>query len=224
MVKIGRIIVSVLGVFLWLAAATPTQDQPRHPIEIAVFNTAKIVYTATYKTITGDDVVDQGAGTGILIAPNRVLTCYHLVVNYQPGTFAVFITDGKSVFSRKNEEVKIIKSDKLKDLLLLEVTPPFNETGVSVAAKSPRLGEPIFFTGYTLLPVSTMRFSQYNENNRGIMLYPVYRGDSGGGVFNTKGELVGIINCVLLLKEGGVQFPTFIGYAMPLDVIQGFLK
>ena len=224
MARFVRVLIAVVVLFGWMAATPALAPENRSSIEIAAYNTAKIVYTATYKTITGNDVYDQGQGTGVLIAPDKVLTCHHLVSSYLAGTFVIAISDGQRVQIRKNEQVTIIKHNATNDLLLLQVSPAFEETGIKVAGKMPRFGEPILFTGYTVLPVSSLRFSQLNENARGIMLFPVYKGDSGGGVFNKEGELIGVINVVLYLKDGGVMFPTFIGYAMPLKIIQEFLK
>jgi S1-C subfamily serine protease len=61
-------------------------------------------------------------------------------------------------------------------------------------------------------------------NVYGIMVHPVFNGDSGGGVYNTKGELLGIINTVLSLREYNVMHSILIGYAIPLEIIKEFLK
>lgn len=222
--KFKQLIVALFVLVASFGTAAPMaiEDPSRHPMEIAVYNTVKIVYTATYESIAGDKIVSQGIGSGVLIAPDKILTCRHLVSSYQPGVFQVHYSDGKTVSIREN--AKILKADAKLDLMLLQVEPAFPDSGVKIAIRVPGLGEPVYFTGHTILPVSCLRFYLFNENSRGIMLHPVYRGDSGGGVFNTKGELIGIINVILALREAGVQFSTLIGYAVSLENIKEFLK
>ncbi len=87
-----------------------------------------------------------------------------------------------------------------------------------------KVGEDIVFAGYPALDFPKIRFGKLAiHRNHGIMVYPSYRGDSGGIVLNMKGELISIIYGGIRLRSMTQLQETFVGYGIPLEVIKDFL-
>lgn len=185
-------------------------------------NTVKIYYLSPYTTIygtTGEDVI---TGSGVILDNNEILTCYHTLDQFPLGKIRVVQFTGDRIDKREGIQVEIAAFSRGSDLLLLKIDPPF--TGVAqnikIAPGNPALGEEIAFTGHTSCPFTRLRLYRYLEGALGIMLTPVFAGDSGGGVFNYEGQLIGIIRIHLMLDKQ----PTLYGYAIPLKIIQEFLR
>jgi len=187
-----------------------------------LFNTVRIIYSQDYKNIFGEDEQSAQGGSGILIGNDLVITCYHVLVGMPVSTIKIMKQDGKAIESRT--DCKILKFDKEHDLLLIKVNPPFRGDPIKVAAYEPNTGEDIIFAGHNALQLPRMRFAKMLVSPKGIMLFPVYFGDSGGGVFNYNGELIGIVSVITQVQESHALHNTFIGYAIPLDILRGFLN
>jgi S1-C subfamily serine protease len=186
-------------------------------------NTVRIIHSGKFTThygTTGEDVV---MGSGVLLENGQILTCYHVLDGYNAGTIKIMRAYNGKVEIREGEEISLVAYSGISDLLLLQVTPPFDGPFCKLAEYKPDIGEEISFAGYTILPVTKLRLYRYLEGSLGIMLTPVFFGDSGGGVFNSNGELIGIIKISLALRDPFPQY-TLYGYACPLDVLQQFMK
>jgi len=186
----------------------------------ALTNTVKISYFSPYQTIYGTKGVDTILGSGVILGGNQVLTCYHVLDKFPAGVIKIFQVGSAGIAERTGEQVKVLAFNEKYDLLLLGVEPPFDTPCVEIALSEPPIGSEIIITGHTSLPLTRLRLGRYLENRLGIMVTPVYMGDSGGGVFDASGKLIGIIRmCLMLDKES-----TLYGYATPLTTIQEFLN
>jgi hypothetical protein len=132
------------------------------------------------------------------------------------GEFSIIITDGEE---SRNLGAEIIKVNAEKDLLLLRLSEPLPWKTTSLASKF-KWGEKIYFGGYSAMPLPRIRIGFATGNNKGIYLHPIYFGDSGGGVFNDKQRLLGIIYLTYTVSE----IPLLVGYAIPLEDIREFLE
>lgn len=188
----------------------------------AMASTVLIQHTHVAKNIYGQDERARVAGSGVLIRPNQILTCYHIFVSLPAGKVEVFLYHDGDV--EKRTEIIMVKFDSTEDLALLQVSPPFSVRPRPLADNLCQLGDDVFFTGFSSLSLPVLRFIKYMPNySMGIMVYPMYFGDSGGGVFDNRGRLIGIIRLVLAVKKP-IEQSTLIGYAIPLPRILEFLK
>jgi S1-C subfamily serine protease len=186
----------------------------------ALVNTVKIYYFSPYRTIYGTEGVDIITGSGVMLNGNEILSCFHVLDQFPAGKISVVQFTENKQNKREGDQVQIIAHDARRDLLLLRIDPPFQTEGIQVAAGSPALGSEVIITGHTELPVTRLRLYRYLESAKGIMVTPVYVGDSGGGVFNAQGRLIGIVQICLMLERQ----PTLYGFAIPLQTLQEFLN
>lgn len=151
----------------------------------------------------------MGSGSGTVIKKTKdsmyIITCYHVIEpNYeaQKKGFKIGVTIGygKEANSGKTAGVtvygaEIIKADKENDLALLKTF--FNDDDlneIKLAKTDPIRGEVVYSVGH---PLGLMR-----AVSKGILTSKVEGfyisdntttfGNSGGGLFNIKGELIGI--------------------------------
>lgn len=155
-------------------------------------------------------------GSGVVINQEYVLTCHHIIREKPGGKFSIIISTGKE---SRNLGAEVIKINPEKDLMLLKLSEPVPWKTTS-PAKEFKWGERIYFGGYSALPLPKIRIGFATKRSQGIYLHPIYFGDSGGGVFNKKQKLMGII--YLTYEIGGI--PSLVGYAIPLEDIREFLE
>ncbi len=137
--------------------------------------------------------IDQeclGSGTAIAVAGHPeatwILTCAHLF-DYRVGSIEVTFA------GRRPIPAEFVDKDPDNDLALLSVEPDPRWPAAALAAHGPRRGELLWQIGYPHGQgprVQTGRCVQVGEQTRaGWRLQP---GDSGGGIFNERGELCGV--------------------------------
>jgi len=179
-------------------------------------NLIRIFYVWHYIDIYGKEIEGSSWGSGVLFNKQYVITCYHLGKERPLGIFKAYLLDEGRV---RFENATIEKFNEAEDLLLLKLENPVKWKTVRLADEV-IYGEQIYFGGYTPLPVPRIRIHRLSTYKKGIYLHPVFFGDSGGGVFNSRGELIGII--YLTYKINGTF--TLIGYAVLLEKIKAFLE
>lgn len=132
----------------------------------------------------------------VAISSTSVLTAKHSVT-YSGLVYPVIQVN---IDGWKNAKLKFVS--KTKDIAMLEVDGITNFTKISL--DNPKRGDIIY----------TMRSSgkfggNFNAKTRldwSLMDIGIEKGDSGGPVLNTKGELVGIINSYTALSDRDVVF------------------
>ena len=222
---VGVVVAVLLFSFSVVGTAPAELSDTQLDVYIKIIKaTVQVFYGADFESVYGEKLSVERGGGGVLIAPDLILTCYHMAAEAPKGHFVVRHFDGKTIETRVTSA--IVRFSKEDDLLLIRVTPPFkNADPVRLAKALPSLGEEILFVGHTMFIVPRMRFGKYNfMPSRGILLYPVYRGDSGGGAYNTRGELIGIIYSTMCIRDGGSETQTLVGYAISLEKLAAFME
>ena len=170
-----------------------------------------------------------GAGTGFIISANGyLLTNDHVIYNGQSG----FCSHVSMVFAddKRRYKVKVLFSDKRRDVALCSFEP---EEVKDFACVRPipnyadlKQGADCLVIGnafdYGLAPFSgTVRFTR---NDDGDLVYtaPSNPGDSGGPVFNRRGECIGIGKS-RTVRVGGEEASAY-SNATPMDTIEALLK
>ena len=163
-----------------------------------------------------------GNGSGVMIAPNRMLTAAHVAI--VPGL----------VLNEK--PVKVLKIDPIKDIALLEVEAdcPCVNLGKPV-----KVDDEIITIGYPIYNMVKLQIltegraqgvMQMTEEDGGkianylVITSHVAPGNSGGGVYNKRGELVGILVGVATVNM--IMFSQIIphlAFAVNVNTIKDFL-
>ena len=171
---------------------------------------------------------DSATGSGVVIAPGRILTCAHCV------------TDACYIRARKhNEDMlyhgSVLFVDNDADLALVSVADPAFMDGVTpmeigetphvqddvLAVGYPLGGEDISYTRGIVSRIEDIRYSHGWTHLLGIQVdAAINSGNSGGPVLDiNSGKIVGIAFQGLGKEEG-----ESLGYIVPPDVIRHFLK
>ncbi len=162
-----------------------------------------------------------GAGSGVIIDENGyILTCHHVIEN--ASEIHVTLSDGVSVY-----EASAVGSDEASDLAVLKIQPiegqpltaaKHGKSGyLVVGERVVAIGNPLGTLGGTvtdgIISATERRIS--TENGTMTLLQTnaaINSGNSGGGLFNLKGELIGIVNAKY--AASGVEGLAF---AIPID-------
>jgi serine protease Do len=153
-----------------------------------------------------DDIADQKvvptpppanyAGTSFLISPNGYLTTSHHVVREADSIFV-----GNEEFG--NLKAKVVYQDREHDIAILKISDFNLEKTIlpyAISKKESSLAEDVFTLGYPKEDVvfgagSISAITGYNGNPIAYQIsVPVNPGNSGGPLFNNRGDLVGIIS------------------------------
>ena len=167
--------------------------------------------------------VSDGAGSGVIIsADGYVITNNHVIFNSETNkvadTVTVRLADGTEY------EAEIIGRDADADIALLKVEAKDLSPAVVGKSASLKTGETVLAVGNPLgelggtvtcgIVSATNREITVDSNKMNLIQIDaaVNPGNSGGGIFNMKGELVGIVNA----KSSGSDVDG-LGFAIPVD-------
>ncbi len=199
-------------------------------LEVAQNAVSKATYAAYDSTLLIEAFTDSsastlaGTGSGVLwSADGYVVTCNHVVDGYK--TIKVTFTDGTSYFAES------MATDPITDLAVLKITLAEGSEVLPVTmrdtAKTPlMLGETVIAIGNPLgyltntvtdgILSSLEREISVEGTNMFLMQInaAVNSGNSGGGLFDINGSLVGIVNA----KIAGNDVEG-IGFAIPIDTV-----
>lgn len=152
----------------------------------------------------------EGHGTGVVVGPNLLITAAHVVgtnnsveITFANGRLAT----GRVLWSGRPGH----------DVALVEVTTG-NIAPAQVQCRKPSMGERIFTHGY---PSGASKVTAWgrvasdvspagaNIPEGAVMLdLTVIPGDSGGGVWNEHGELIGLVDAVITMPMPVIPFGT----------------
>jgi hypothetical protein len=182
---------------------------------IGAASTAEDVYAKTSPSVVMI-LTDSGTGSGVIVAKNKVVTNYHvagsarqILVKYRSITYPATAGPAKPEW----------------DVMLLDV-PNLDAPSVAIKASgSLKVGQTAFALGapkglelsLSTGIVSALRFD--NGYNIVQTSAPFSPGSSGGGLFDEKGNLIGITT----LKGVGHGVEG-IGFAMPADLVHELLN
>lgn len=184
--------------------------------------------------------------TGVWVSETEILTAHHCVqaaANAAAGVGEdedVDVVGAKIYYIEKNEVMgykrdpsalhwaKVEKADKLHDLALVRAVGaaiPGHDIA-KIASSVPNRGDGVHIVGhvtglfwtYIEGVVAGYRSDLYMEKGGPFLQLsaPVYFGNSGGGVFNNDGELVGIVSFMMRAP--------LTNFAIPVDSINRFMK
>ncbi len=174
------------------------------------------VFTATVPS--GQDAANAslGIGSGVLIEKDQILTAAHVVDGAQ--AIEVLFTDGKRI------KADVISSLKASDVALIKLRQSHPNPQVAVLADSndTPIGSEVFIIGAPFGISQTLSVGHLSGRiNKGLMVggipieflqtdTAINTGNSGGPMFNTRGEVIGIVSFILTKSGGfdGIGFAT----------------
>jgi S1-C subfamily serine protease len=191
----------------------------------------------------------EGAGTVIKRTENRmyILTCYHVVAEIDRLN-KIGISIGVTVgYSKKDERnsiagmtaygAQIVKTDEEHDLALLKIfIVDENLTVVNLAEQEPQKGDTVYSIGSPLGIWRTISKGIISNKQDGYYISDntTTYGNSGGGLYNSKGELIGVPSNVMgysvaKKKPEPISEPKFVpesslGLSIDLLTIKDFLE
>ena len=185
---------------------------------VVVITTEQVVYSQW--SWYGQNQVESGAGSGVIISSDGyILTCAHVVDG--ASTITVTIDD-------KDYTATLVGEDTTSDIAVIKIdadglTPATvgNSDSLKVGQSVMAVGNPLGELGGTVTSgivsalnrsVSIQSSSAVNTMSLIQMDASVSPGNSGGGLFNMNGELVGIVNA-----KSSSSDAEGLGFAIPIN-------
>ena len=165
-------------------------------------------------------------GTGFALKDNYIVTNYHVV------------EDAKSISVRgvngnftNNYSARVVASDKFNDLAILKVKGvniPTTSIPYSIKTATSEVGEDVFVLGYPLtstmgdeIKLTTGVVSSKSGFQGDVSLYqisaPIQPGNSGGPLFDGKGNIIGIVSA----KHKGTEN---VSYAIKTSYLKNLME
>jgi len=179
------------------------------------------IYTASFTIKDGKPANAQGVGSGVLIESDQILTAAHVVDDAQ--NIEVLFKDGVRI------RADVVSSLESSDIALLKLRSSHPSPKVATLADSDqtRIGSDVFIIGAPFGISQTLSVGHLSGRmNRGLMAggapieflqtdTAINTGNSGGPMFNTDGEVIGIVSFILTKSGGfnGIGFATAINTA-----------
>jgi len=181
------------------------------------------IKTTVTKDLFGRPMSSNVSGSGFIISEaGYIITNYHVIEGYGNNKISVTLYDGRTY------QAKVVGYDEDNDIAVLRI----NESNLTPAALGSSrdlvVGTPIYAIGD---PLGTLNFSMTagivsglyrlisTDNSSDINTFQidaaVNSGNSGGPVFNSYGEVVGIVTAKY--ADTGVEG---LGFAIPIDDVR----
>jgi len=168
--------------------------------------------------------IQRSSGSGSIISGNRILTNAHVVAN------ETFI-EVKKYGDTKRYQAKVLEVSHDTDLALLEVDDKefFKNTTPLEFGVLPKMQDKVTVYGYPMgghtISVSTgivsriehNRYAHSGKHFLSIQIDAAINPGNSGGPTISNGKIVGVV-------MQGITFSQNIGYMVPVDIIQHFLK
>ena len=185
---------------------------------VVVITTEQVVYSQW--SWYGQNQVESGAGSGVIISSDGyILTCAHVV----DGASTITVTIGD-----KDYTATLVGEDTTSDIAVIKIdadglTPATvgNSDSLMVGQSVMAVGNPLGELGGTVTggmisalnrSVTIQGSSSVNTMSLIQMDASVSPGNSGGGLFNMNGELVGIVNA-----KSSSSDAEGLGFAIPIN-------
>ena len=185
---------------------------------VVVITTEQVVYSQW--SWYGQNQVESGAGSGVIISSDGyILTCAHVV----DGASTITVTIGD-----KDYTATLVGEDTTSDIAVIKIdadglTPATvgNSDSLKVGQSVMAVGNPLGELGGTVTGgmISALNRSVTIEGSSSVntmslmqMDASVSPGNSGGGLFNMNGELVGIVNA-----KSSSSDAEGLGFAIPIN-------
>jgi len=174
------------------------------------------VYTASIAKKGGKARTSRGVGSGVLIEEDQILTAAHVVDGAH--VIEVLFADGKRI------KADVVASLQASDIALLKLHSSHPKAPIAVLADSDktRIGSEVFIIGSPFGISQTLSIGHLSGRmDRGLLAggapieflqtdTAINTGNSGGPMFNIKGEVIGIVSFILTKSGGfdGIGFAT----------------
>ena len=185
---------------------------------VVVITTEQVVYSQW--SWYGQNQVESGAGSGVIISSDGyILTCAHVV----DGASTITVTIGD-----KDYTATLVGEDTTSDIAVIKIdadglTPATvgNSDSLKVGQSVMAVGNPLGELGGTVTggmisalnrSVTIQGSSSVNTMSLIQMDASVSPGNSGGGLFNMNGELIGIVNA-----KSSSSDAEGLGFAIPIN-------
>lgn len=206
-------------------SATSTSSTGGSLSDVASAVTPSVVVVTTEQIVTdnyfwGGQQVLSGAGSGVILTTDGyIVTNYHVVEGAQQIT--VTLHDDSTYTAT------VVGSDQQSDIALLKIdatglTPAVlgDSDSVQVGAVVIAVGNPMGTLGGTVTDgiVSALNRDISVEGNEMTLMQTsaaISPGNSGGGLFNTNGELIGIVNAKYSDEDA-----EGLGFAIPVNTMK----
>lgn len=164
----------------------------------------KMYPNSTTPTAVLPSEIDSWAGTGFALNNGYIVTNYHVVEDAK----SISVNGIKGDFSIKYS-ASIVASDKINDIALIKINDNkfngFGQIPYKLKTVISDVGENVFVLGYPLtttmgdeIKLTTGVISSKTGFLGDVALYqisaPIQPGNSGGPLFDNKGNIIGIIN------------------------------
>jgi serine protease Do len=169
----------------------------------------------------------SGLGTGFFIDPTHLITNFHVVERETAITVTVSVRGADGYRTRELRRVRIQALDPSRDLALLVIDPTeldgIRPPTVVLAEQAPAVGDRIVVIGNPLGMERSVSQGIASSTRRvfdGLRFIQtdaaVNPGNSGGPLFNARGEVVGVV-CA------GATFFDGLAFAIPIEDLMTFL-
>lgn len=192
--------------------------------EVAAFAKQSVVEVVT-ESVTyagfGGAYITSGAGSGVIISDSgHILTNYHVVEGAE--SITVTLPDGRE------EKVVWIMGDEVTDIAVIKINAQTENAAVIGGSASLVAGQQVMVVGNPLgdlggsvsggiiSAVDRHVTIEGKEMNLIQLDAAVNPGNSGGGLFDMRGALVGIVNAKSVAED-----VEGIGFAIPVDTAYG---
>ncbi len=179
-----------------------------------------VVEITTSETSWNGMVYSSGAGSGVIINENGIILTNNHVI--QGATYiTVRLTSGKTY------DAVLVVADSPSDIAILKIQPAEkltvatfgNSDKLIVGEEVIAIGNPLGVLGGTVTNgiISALEREVTIDNEKMVLLQhnaAVSPGNSGGALFNMKGELVGIVNA-----KSSSTGAEGIGFAIPVNTV-----
>lgn len=192
---------------------------------VKVYPTASM-YAAAAKMKKEEMQPQEWTGTGFALTNNYIVTNNHVI----DGAKSISIQGINGDFSHKYN-ADVVATDKINDLALLKVSGVNISTSsipYAVKTNTAEVGEEIFVLGYPLtstmgeeIKLTTGVISSKTGFQGDVSIYqisaPIQPGNSGGPLFDSKGNVVGIVSA----KHTGAEN---VGYAIKTAYLRNLME
>lgn len=170
---------------------------------------------------------NEWSGTGFALKNGYIVTNYHVI----EGAATISLQGVKGDFD-KSYNATVVASDKSNDLALLKITDSsfygFGNIPYAIASSTSEVGEDIYVLGYPLtstmgdeIKLTTGVISSKTGFQGDVSLYqisaPIQPGNSGGPLFNKKGNIIGVVSAKHADAEN-------VGYAIKASYLRNLIE
>ena len=180
------------------------------------------ILTKELKVTNGVSSTTGGLGSGVMISDELILTAAHVIDT--ANLIMVKFKDEEQV------QADVVTSIKSADVALIKLRTPKKDSVIATigSSKAVKVGEPVFVIGAPFGIEHTLSVGHLSgRHRRGFMAVgqpieflqtdtAINTGNSGGPMFNSKGEVIGIVSFILS-KSGGFNG---IGFATAIDGVR----